>query len=157
MFYYLDSSVLAKRYLNERGTAWVQRIADPASGHRIVSAAITEVETAAAICARHRNRDPRLHISLTHRDQLLQQFRRHVRYQYVVITINDLVLKHAANLVTNYRLRGYDAVQLAAALAANVQLVQAAGSSPMFAAGDNDLRAAAQGEGLSVVDPNLMP
>jgi uncharacterized protein len=52
--FYLDTSALVKRYLPEIGSAWVETITDPSSGHTIVTAEIAQVEAAAAIAARQR-------------------------------------------------------------------------------------------------------
>ena len=60
-------------------------------------------------------------------------------------------------LTQNHRLRGYDAVQLATAMAAD-QTFLGAGLLPVtFVAADSDLLAAAQAEGLSTDNPNLYP
>jgi hypothetical protein len=57
------------------------------------------------------------------------------------------------NLTQSYRLRGCDAIQLAAALSANRDLL-AAGLPPItFVASDEDLLAAARGEGLATENP----
>ena len=42
--YFFDSSAIIKRYLSERGTAWVIGIADPAAGNRIYVSRIAGVE-----------------------------------------------------------------------------------------------------------------
>ena len=52
--FFLDSSALVKRYLTETGSGWVLRLTDPAAGHTISIAELTEVEVAAALAARHR-------------------------------------------------------------------------------------------------------
>ena len=53
--YYLDASALAKRYLTEKGTKWIQTLTDPVVGNTILIAEITQVEIAAALAARHRS------------------------------------------------------------------------------------------------------
>ena len=58
-------------------------------------------------------------------------------------------------MTQNYRLRGYDAVQLAAALTANAVLTSAGLSPLIFAAADDDLLNAARAEGLAAENPNL--
>lgn len=55
--YFIDSSALAKRYVTETGTPWVQALADPASGNILYVARITLVELVAAISRRRRNGD----------------------------------------------------------------------------------------------------
>jgi hypothetical protein len=50
--YFCDASGIAKRYLQETGTAWVQSLADPAAGNRIYLARITGVEVISAVTRR---------------------------------------------------------------------------------------------------------
>jgi cell division protein FtsW (lipid II flippase) len=45
--YFLDSSALIKRYVQERGTAWIRASIDPAAGHHIFAARLALVEVAA--------------------------------------------------------------------------------------------------------------
>ena len=55
--YFFDSSALAKRYVTETGSAWVQSVIDPAAGHEVYAARITLVELVSAITRRNRNGD----------------------------------------------------------------------------------------------------
>ena len=66
-------------------------------------------------------------------------------------------LDRAMNLTQNHRLRGYDAVQLAAALVVNEQYRAAGLPALTFITADNDLVAAAGAEGLMADNPNLHP
>ena len=152
--YYLDSSALVKRYLTEVGSAWVDSITDPAAGHRILVTEIALVEVAAALAARHRA--PR-GISRPAGDRALTLFRRHFATEYEVTAITRPLLDRAVDLTQRHRLRGYDAVQLATALAAESSLVAAGLPGLTFVAADADLVAAARAEGLGADDPNLHP
>ena len=67
------------------------------------------------------------------------------------------LLDRAVDLTQRHRLRGYDAVQLATALAAESSLVAAGLPGLTFVAADADLVAAARAEGLGADDPNLHP
>lgn len=60
-------------------------------------------------------------------------------------------------LTQRHRLRGYDAVQLAAALLANQPLIAAGLPALTFIAADEDLIAAARAEGLPAENPNAYP
>jgi len=40
--YFLDSSAVVKRYVQETGTGWIKTIADPAAGHFLYVARITD-------------------------------------------------------------------------------------------------------------------
>lgn len=149
--FFLDSSALVKRYLTETGSGWINRVADPASDNTVVVAAITRVEAAAAIAARQRTR---YGISLEERDRLVQLLLRHFDTEYDLVTISMDVLSQAVALTQRYRLRGYDAVQLAAALDAQAALVAGGLPSLTFVSADEDLLAAAVAEGLAVDNPN---
>lgn len=63
----------------------------------------------------------------------------------------------ALTVAERYALRGYDCVQLATALTAR-QFWTASGIEPLqFISADEDLNAAAQAEGFTVLDPNEHP
>lgn len=68
--------------------------------------------------------------------------------------ISESLIKEAANLAKKHALRGYDAVQLAAALETEKERI-ALGLSPLtLLSADTDLNAAAISEGLTVDNPN---
>ncbi len=52
--FFLESSALVKRYVQEIGTAWVLGLTDPSAGHRLHIAQISGVKTVAAITLRQR-------------------------------------------------------------------------------------------------------
>lgn len=54
---FFDSSGLVKRYIAETGTAWVQALVDPTTGHDRVVAQITGAEMIAAVTRRLRRGD----------------------------------------------------------------------------------------------------
>ena len=70
---------------------------------------------------------------------------------FLVVAARDAVLEHAARLVGSRRLRAYDAVQLASALAARA----ADPACDHFACFDRSLREAGLIEGLTLVPPSL--
>ncbi|MEG3933162.1 MULTISPECIES: type II toxin-antitoxin system VapC family toxin [unclassified Microcoleus] len=69
--YFVDSSALVKRYINEIGSAWVLSLCDPALNNDILIAAITSVEIVAAITIRSRGRS----INATDATAACNQFR----------------------------------------------------------------------------------
>ena len=77
--------------------------------------------------------------------------------EYRLIVASPHILDRGVSLTQNHRLRGYDAVQLATALAANDSLVTASLSSLTLVAADGDLITAARIEGLPAENPNLYP
>lgn len=152
--FFLDASAIAKRYSAETGSAWVTSLIAPTSGHSFLLAEITLAEVAAAFAAKHRA--PR-GITQKERDEALTLFLSHCRAEYELVAINRFVIDRAVLLTQNHKLRGYDAVQLAAALITNEALA-AAGLSPLvFIAADDDLVTAARAEGLATDNPNLYP
>ena len=67
------------------------------------------------------------------------------------------MVDEAIQLTRRRKLRGYDAVHLACALALNKPLVEGGLSSLIFVSADNDLLAAAEAEGLLTDNPNDHP
>ena len=152
--FFLDASALAKRYLTEAGSQWIGTLLDLAAGHLIAVAEITQVEVAAALAARHRAPGG---ISQQIRDSAVNLLAKHCQQDYQLMALTPLILDRAIYLTQDHRLRGYDAVQLATAIAAN-QTFLAAGLIPVtFVAADSDLLVAAQSEGLATDNPNLYP
>lgn len=152
--YYFDSSALAKRYLSEVGTAWVRGLVSPTAGHTIWIAEIAEAEVASALAARQRA--PR-GITRQERDAAVALLALHCGSEYRLVALNRPILDAAIDLTQRHRLRAYDAVQLATALAANAALLAAGLPGLIFVVADSDLGAAARAEGLTADDPNLHP
>ncbi len=75
---------------------------------------------------------------------------KHCDAEYKQVPSTPLILSEAVRLTQAHRLRGYDAVQLAAALSAHRSLVAAGLSGLVFVA-------AAQVEGLAADNPNRYP
>lgn len=152
--FFLDASALAKRSLTEVGSQWIGTLFDLSAGHLIAVAEITQVEVAAALAARHRATGG---ISQQIRDSAVNLLAKHCQQEYQLMALTPLILDRAIYLTQDHRLRGYDAVQLATAIAAN-QTFLAAGLAPVtFVAADSDLLVAAQSEGLATDNPNLYP
>ena len=143
---FFDSSALVKRYLTELGSAWVAAQTNPGSNNVIVVAEITRVEVAAALAARHRASGG---ITRVERDRLFRLLALHHANEYRAVSISSAVADQAMNLTQAHRLRGYDAVQLATALAAAVAL-----PGLVFVAAADDLLAAGRAEGLVAENPN---
>lgn len=146
--YFLDTSAIVKRYVLETGTAWVQALTDPVAGNVLCLARITRPETVAAITRRERGG----HIAPSDAITALGDFDQDFAQQYLIVGLSDALIDHAAILARTYALRGYDAVQLAAALEVQSQI-----PTTILISGDGDLNAAATTEGLAVDDPNSHP
>ena len=52
--YYLDTSALSKRYVQEPGTLWIRALIDPTASHTLLLARITMVELYSALARRRR-------------------------------------------------------------------------------------------------------
>jgi uncharacterized protein len=146
--YFLDTSALVKRYAKETGTAWVQSLTAPTAGHSLSIVRIALVETVAAITRQERGGSMSAQAAAT----ALTDFRLDFARQYFVLDVSAELIDYAAMIARAHGLRGYDAVQLAAAL----QIRTHAPSLTMLYA-DQDLNAAATAEGLPVDDPNNHP
>jgi predicted nucleic acid-binding protein len=145
--YFLDSSAIVKRYLTEVGSGWVRSLTDPNAANDIFLARITGVEVISALV----RQNPSLVQPLL--TQNLAYFRADFQNQFQLLAINPAVISRAMDLAEVHRLRGYDSVQLGAALewhqaakAIGLQLVT-------FVSADAQLNAAAVREGLTVDDP----
>jgi predicted nucleic acid-binding protein len=148
--YYFDSSALVKRYINEAGSTWVCELFDPGLRHEAFIAAITPVEIIAAVTRRARGQ------TITQGDAVAActQFRADLQTSYQVVELTDDLLAYAMSLAETYALRGYDAVQLVAALAVNALCAENDLPPLIFVSADGELNAVAAGIGLAIENPN---
>jgi predicted nucleic acid-binding protein len=129
VIHFLDSSVLAKRYLAEPGSDLVRRTL---RSSRLAAARITHAEVSAAIARAHRERG----VTLAQRDALLDRFDEDFA-DLTVVELRATTISAVRSLVTKHPLRAYDAVQLACALAlrrARIALTFWTADGPLFAA-----------------------
>ncbi len=151
--FFCDSSAIVKRYVNETGSNFVENLADLKNGNIILLARITRVEVAAAIARRLKNGS----IYPADANNALAAFQHDLTNNYFTIEITPVLLSVAANLATKHALRGYDAVQLAAALEANNARITTGLPALTLVSADTDLNMTAQAERLSVENPNNYP
>jgi predicted nucleic acid-binding protein len=152
MVYYLDTSALLKRYVQEAGSTWLATLSDPAANHTLATALITKVEAAAGLAAKFRQGG----LPLADYQQAEQDLLHDFTYVYSTIDIDEPLVDLAADLAKPHRLRGYDAVQLAAAVTFQSMLAAQLPALTFLSAGVLLLQAAQQ-EGLLVDNPNLHP
>jgi len=82
-------------------------------------------------------------------------FKNDLQNEYNIVEVTETLVNRAITLAETHGLRGYDAVQLAAAYEVNL-LCTASGLLPLtFVSADTELTVAATTEGLTVDDPNL--
>jgi uncharacterized protein len=146
--YFLDTSTVVKRYVQEIGTAWVQALSAPTAGHSLFLVRITLAELVAAVTRKERGSQ----IAPADAATALADFKHDFAHQYFLVEVSAALVTQAAALARTHALRGYDAVQLAAALEVHAQ----APSLTLLSA-DAGLNAAAAAEGLLVDNPNNHP
>ena len=151
--YFTDSSALVKRYVRETGSAWVLGLFAPSPQGRVYVASITAVEVVAALTRRARSG------TMTPEDaaEACATFLSDLPLDYQVVEVSEALIQDATVLVQRHKLRGYDAVQLAAGCQINALYVSLGLPTIIFVSGDNELNAAARNEGLTVDDPNAHP
>jgi len=148
--FYFDSSAIVKRYVTEIGSNWVINLCNlPAN--TIATVQVTKVEAAAAFSSKYRSGG----WSQVDYVATLQDLSYDFLHQYSLIDIDQTLIDLAVNLTQRHKLRGYDAIQLAAALTLNSILEQNQSSPVTFVAADADLLQAAQNENLLIENPNL--
>lgn len=147
--YFFDTSALAKRYVIEIGSTWVEGIVRPTSQHTVLVAAIVRVEMISLLARRRREGK----LTPTQLTNIRRTFLTHLRRDYMIISIDDRLLARASILTDIHGLRALDALQLASALISKRTF-----RKPItFLSGDKQLLAAAQAEGFLTDDPNTHP
>ena len=148
MIYFLDTSALLKRYIEEKGSAYIRRLL-ALSHESFHQSFLTPLELTSAVYRQHRA-GLLSHEELT---QLLNAYRVHTREQYATILHSDSLMSQAATLITQHPLRTLDAIQLAAAL--NLRTSLPVNAPPFtFLSADDRLVAVARREHLLVENPN---
>ncbi len=136
---YVDTSALFKRYVEEDESEDV--LARMEEAPTVGSVLITRVEVAAALAQAVRaERMDQAEAQAAEREFLDDW------HDFARIGVNDVLTQRAGALAWQYDLRGYDAAQLAAALAWQKKIGDA--DTIVFACYDNKLRNAATDEGL---------
>jgi uncharacterized protein len=146
MRWFVDTSALVKRYLNEPGSQWFR---ESLAQHQLLLAQITPVEMMAALGRRfQQGRIPQFTLY-----QARRRFLRHrVEQQYECLDLTSAIIEEAIRLAVVRGLRSYDAVQLATAL------VSSAVYDPQqfsLITADAELARVAQSEGLLTDNPLL--
>jgi uncharacterized protein len=148
--YFLDSSAIVKRYVRELGSNWIRQITHSDADSQLFIARITWVEVLSALARRQREGG----LDQTTITQIKTVFQIHLDRQYRILEIDRTLTDLAGDLVSQYPLRAYDAIQLAAALRLKATLNQAQLPDPIFLTADKRLLAIAQSAGLPCDDPN---
>ncbi len=149
--FYMDTSALAKYYIDEIGSNWLRTLIDADPQPVILSSQLLIAEITSAFQRRLREKA----IDLARTQNLQNAFRRDCLFKYTLQPINMDIINLATTLLARHRLRTLDALHLATALTANQVLVNASLPSLTFVCADNRLNSAATAEGLAIENPNL--
>jgi uncharacterized protein len=137
---YCDTSALIKRYVEEEGTATVDRLWSASVG--IATSVVAFAETASTFSRKLREG------ILTESEYLttLKTFKADFD-SFVLVSVTPMLNPVIERLVRDHPLRGFDAIHLSSAL-----MIREAGSLPVnFACFDHALNEAALKEGLAAV------
>jgi len=151
--YFVDSSALVKRYVPETGSAWIRALSAQKTGNSLFIARITWVEVVSALARREREGS----LTPTDRTLIIQRFRSDMNDQYQVIELDAKLAETAGQLVEQYPLRAYDAVQMASVLRIQSAFTMEQSISLIFLTADNRLNTIAQAQGLLTDNPNHHP
>jgi len=152
--YYVDTSALLKRYVDEVGSDWLRReLFVPVRQVVIVTTQLLIVETISALNRRVREG------AVTHHDymRLSGRFRDDCLDLYQLVAPDDGIVDLACVLLERHSLRAYDAVHLATALSVHRWLVEKGEMGLTFLSADDRLNDAATAEGLAIDNPNGHP
>ena len=148
---FFDSSALLKRYVNENGTTWVNDLTNPKAKTTLYIARITGAEIVSALTRRYKCGS----LTFSEFNTAITDFRHYFQNDYRIVEISEVLISQAMNLAEKYALRGYDAVQLAAALEVHNERLAFDLSAPTLISSDHALNDVAIAQGLTVDDPNL--
>lgn len=159
--YFLDTSALVARYLTRApGHVWTRDQCDPAGGNPIALVEITGAELSATFNQMTRGGQ----LGRRTCDRVLAAFWQQMDGgEYHIVPVTSALVRRAADLCGVHSLKGYDAIQLAAALlyrddARTLDTVTAAPGGtplgdPIFLTEDKRLADAATAEGFTVDNP----
>jgi uncharacterized protein len=147
--FFVYTSALAKRYLNEIGSTWVRGWIRASTHNEIIIAESALVEMLALLSRRKREKS----VTTARFARIKIAFQGHVKQDYLVIDMRSSVIMRASELVEKHPLRTLDALQLACALEAQNLL-----NVPVtFVSADNNLLNMAANEGFQTDNPNIHP
>lgn len=151
MIYLADTSALAKRYLNEKGSPYIRRLFQAADAV-VCQTFLTPLELTSALYRRHRAG----HLAPAELSTLLRAYAAHSNEAYLLVPYSDSLIDVAGQLIARHPLRALDAIQLAGALQLRDCLPSDA-PSLTFLAADDTLVTAARREHLGADNPEDWP
>jgi predicted nucleic acid-binding protein len=147
VIFFLDTSALVKRYLNEAGSGYVRRLVHTAGGI-VYQSFLSPVEFASAVYRRHRAGE----LTAEELSLFLRAYALHSHEEYLLLPYSQAVVEAATALVARYPLRALDALQLAGALRLRDSLPPDS-ASLTFVCADDRLVTAALHEHLAAQNP----
>ncbi len=151
--YYLDTSALVKRYVDETGSSWLQTTLETPPRPSIILVQLAIVEMTSALMRRVREGA----VSAPEYTQIQNAFLSDCLGHYELVAVVDDIINKANRLLEEHPLRAYDAIHLAAAVVSNQALVARDLPPLLFLSADDRLNQAASVEGLAVDNPNGHP
>jgi len=143
--FFLDSNIVIKYYYTEPGSTWVRQLVNDQSNTCLISE-ITVPEVAAALSQLHHYK----HFGRRFLNETFQQFEEAIiegKFLNQILTTETLT--QAARLALSHVIKGYDAVQVSAALIVQQKVSQ----KPIVISGDKQVLHLAKAVGLSVETP----
>jgi uncharacterized protein len=150
--YFCDSSALVKRYMTEKGTAWLKFIAAD-TNNLLTIAQITWVEVMGAMIRQQREGKTAPDVV----QRAIHSFRHDLDSEYQTVDLDRPLSEAAMQLIQKYPLRAYDAVQLASAFKVRDGIPKIPSASLMFVSADTRLIKIARATGLKVENPEDYP
>lgn len=141
--YFFDTSALVKRYYEEPGTEIVDDLIE--SDNSTVISSLSIIETVSAF----RRKYNRNEITEAQMESLLSAFFSEALDDFVIVPVEESMLRFSFDLVVEDDLRTLDSLQLAAALSLDTDE-----ESPVFVCADSELTTVAQNRGLDTTNPH---
>ena len=145
--FYLDTSAIVKRYLNEPGTEAIDRLFDePQADTKFYTSFLTTLELTSSILRLVKGGQ----LGRSVADNMLARFRQDLHETIRILPLTDAIVNGAVAVVEQHQLRSGDAIHLATA-ATIFRLVPE--SETVLVSSDRELLEAAMGSGMEVLDP----
>jgi predicted nucleic acid-binding protein len=151
--YYVDTSALVKRYVDETGSGWLRTALGAEPSPSIIIVHLAVVEMTSALTRRLREGV----LTTAEHAQLQNAFRSDCLDEYEIAIAVGNIIDQANRMLEAYPLRAYDTVHLATAVVANQRLVDNDLAPLIFLSSDDRLNDVASAEGLTVDNPNHHP
>ncbi len=148
IYYYLDSSAIVKRYIREQGSQFIADIITKPDCH-FSTVSISKTEVISALSKRYREKE----LSDDDYGAVLDRVLLDFDDEYSIIPASQELVSLSARLAQVYPLKGYDCIQLSAAISLKTRLKDFNVRTVLISS-DSQVCNAAADEGFEVIDPN---